>query len=64
MTKGKAPVGFDCKKVELHHINGIKTDFDTIVQIQRSVHIKFHREHGYRNFPDITKIEEFLKLIC
>lgn len=63
MTEGKAPRGFDRKKVELHHVNGIKNDFDTIVQIQRTDHIKFHREHGYRNFPDIRKIEEFLKLI-
>lgn len=60
MQKGKAPIGFDGKKVELHHVEGIKNSFENIVQIQRTDHIKFHKMYGYYNFPDIKTIIDII----
>lgn len=63
MKSGKAPKGFDGKSVELHHVKGIKNDFNQVVQIQRIDHINFHKTYGYRQFPDIRTIKDFISLI-
>ncbi|HCY67992.1 MAG TPA: hypothetical protein DHU62_04590, partial [Firmicutes bacterium] len=63
MKTGKAPIGFDKNPVELHHVKGIKNDFNSIVQIQRSDHINFHKLYKYKDFVDITTLEEFISLI-
>ena len=63
MKNGKAPIGFDGKSVELHHIKGFKNDPYSIVQIQRSDHILFHKLYKYKDFVDITTISEFISLI-
>ena len=63
MKDGKAPIGYDGKFVELHHVKGLKNDFNNIVQIQRNNHITFHKTYGYKDFIDITEIESFASLI-
>ena len=60
MKSGKAPIGFDKKPVELHHVKGINIDFDDIVQIQKTDHIRFHQAHGYKEMDKlITEAVEF-----
>jgi hypothetical protein len=38
MTKGKAPFVIDGYKIELHHIEGIKVNFDNVVPLTRTQH--------------------------
>lgn len=60
MKKGNAPIGFDEKPVELHHVKGIKIDPNYIVQIQKSDHIKFHQFSGYKKMEWlITELDSF-----
>ena len=42
MVKGKAPIGWDGKSVELHHINGIKNDFYNYQGVSRTLHQAIH----------------------
>lgn len=60
MQKGKTPIGYDGKKVELHHVEGIKNSFENVVQIQRTDYIRFHKLFGYRSFPNITTIKDII----
>ena len=53
MAKGKAPIGYDGRSVELHHIFGKSKDMNSFVQLTRSEHIAFHKTYGYKVFPNI-----------
>ena len=53
MSKGKAPIGYDGRSVELHHIYGKHYDMNSFVQLTRSEHIAFHKMYGYKTFPNI-----------
>ena len=44
MKKGKAPIGWDGKSVELHHTSGIKNNFYDYIEVTRTEHILIH--HG------------------
>ena len=57
MAKGKAPVGIDGYKVQLHHTKGIGNDMKDIYAISRTDHINFHKKYGYKNFIDIRLTE-------
>ena len=45
MQKGKAPIGVDGKPVNLHHVNGIKTDPLNYIELTRTEH--------YANFKSL-----------
>lgn len=51
MAKGKAPIGFDGKPVELHHVKGIKNSIE-VVEITRTNHTILHKFIGYKDFAD------------
>ena len=42
MVKGKAPIGWDGKSVELHHVEGITTNIDNFVEVTRTTHEAIH----------------------
>ena len=42
MVKGKAPIGWDGKSVELHHIEGIAKNIDNFVEVTRTTHEAIH----------------------
>ena len=42
MVKGKAPIGWDGKSVELHHVDGIATNIDKYVDVTRTTHEAIH----------------------
>jgi len=42
MLQGKAPIGWDGYSVELHHVNGIKNNFNNIVETSRTLHQAIH----------------------
>ena len=42
MVKGKAPIGWDGKSVELHHIDGIKNNFYNYTPVSRTLHQAIH----------------------
>ena len=52
MAKGKAPIGYDLKKIVLHHVRGIANNMDDIVEIGADAHRAFHGTFGYKNFID------------
>lgn len=45
MSSGKAPIGTDGKSVNLHHVNGIKTDPLNYIELTRTEH--------YANFKSL-----------
>ena len=60
MRRGKAPIGVDGYKVELHHILGINNSMDDLIPLSKTAHTAFHVKYGYKNFIDI-KLTEFFK---
>lgn len=42
MVKGKAPIGWDGKSVELHHVDGIAINIDNFVEVTRTTHEAVH----------------------
>ena len=53
MLQGKAPIGYDNKRVVLHHVEGIAKNIDNFVEIGADAHRAFHNMFGYKNFIDI-----------
>ena len=51
MSKGKAPIGYDGFKIELHHIQGIQNS-DSIVPMTRASHTILHKYIGHTDFLD------------
>ena len=42
MVKGNAPIGWDGKSVELHHVEGIAINIDNFVEVTRTTHEAVH----------------------
>ena len=59
MQQGKAPIGFDGKKVQLHHLEGISKNMDNFIEIGADAHRIFHKAFGYKNFINLA---EFLAI--
>ena len=60
MAKGRAPIGYDGKSVQLHHCKGILNDIDDYIEIGSKAHTRFHQKYGYKNFINIrTVMDEF-----
>lgn len=57
MKKGKAPIGPDGRKIELHHVYGKANDMYSYVEITRTNHIAFHKKFGYKNFVNIFDVD-------
>lgn len=53
MASGKAPIGYDGKRVVLHHVSGIRNNMYDFVEIGATAHQAFHKIFGYKNFIDI-----------
>lgn len=60
MAKGKAPIGYDLKKIVLHHVRGIANNMDDIVEIGADAHRAFHGTFGYKNFIDIEVGRDYI----
>lgn len=60
MKRGRAPIGTDGYKVELHHITGISDDITNFIPMSKTAHTNFHVKYGYKNFIDI-RLTEFFK---
>ena len=56
MSQGKAPFGYDNKRVVLHHISGISNNMYDFVEMGATAHQAFHKAFGYRNFIDVFVI--------
>ena len=54
MRQGKAPIGFDGKKVQLHHLQGISNNIDDFVEMGADVHRTFHKAFGYKDFINLA----------
>ena len=50
MKRGLAPIGYDGKSVELHHVVGKKNDIYNFVEMTATDHQEFHKKYGYKNF--------------
>ena len=53
MKLGKAPIGANGHKMVLHHVEGIKNNFNFVVEMTRTDHILFHQTFGYKNFISV-----------
>ena len=42
MRRGSAPIGWDGFSVELHHVDGIKNNFDKYIPVSRTLHEAIH----------------------
>lgn len=63
MSSGKAPIGYDGKRVVLHHVSGISNNMYDFVEIGATAHHAFHKIFGFKDFIDIFLIwEEVCKL--
>ena len=51
MSKGKAPIGFDGHRIELHHVDGIANS-SRIIPMTKASHTILHKYIGYSNFLD------------
>ena len=51
MSQGKAPIGYDGYRIELHHIDGISNGPD-IVPMTKASHTILHKFVGYKNMVD------------
>jgi len=56
MRRGRAPIGYDNRRVQLHHCREIDVDINDFVEIGAKAHTAFHRRYGYRNFIDIRTV--------
>ena len=73
MKQGKAPIGWDGKSVQLHHLQGITNDFYDYSPLSKTLHDTLHklfREWGKNKMNAIEKmligemdIQEFLGLL-
>ena len=53
MMKGKAPIGYDGKRVVLHHVEGIANNINNFVEMGADAHRAFHKMFGYTGFIDL-----------
>ena len=53
MMQGKAPIGYDGKRVVLHHVEGIAKNIDNFIEMGADAHRAFHNMFGYRGFIDL-----------
>ena len=53
MQQGKAPIGYDGKRVVLHHVEGIANNMGNFVEMGADAHRAFHKMFGYRGFIDL-----------
>ena len=53
MIQGKAPIGYDNKRVVLHHVEGIANNINNFIEMGADAHRAFHNVFGYRGFIDI-----------
>lgn len=51
MSKGKAPIGYDGYRIELHHVDGIANS-TKIVPMTKASHTILHKFVGYKNMLD------------
>jgi len=51
MSKGKAPIGYDGHRIELHHVDGISNS-SRIIPMTKASHTILHKYIGYSNFVD------------
>ena len=54
MQQGKAPIGLDGKRVQLHHLEGISKNIDDFIEIGADAHRTFHKAFGYKNFINLA----------
>jgi len=54
MQQGKAPIGLDGKKVQLHHLEGISKNIDDFIEIGADAHRAFHKAFGYKDFINLA----------
>ena len=53
MMNGKAPIGYDNKRVVLHHVEGIQKNMMNFVEMGADAHRAFHNMFGYTGFVDV-----------
>ena len=53
MSQGKAPFGYDNKRVVLHHVSGISNNMYDFVEMGATAHQAFHKAFGCKDFIDI-----------
>ena len=58
MAKGKAPIGFDGNRIELHHISGIKNSPE-IVPLTKTSHTILHKYVRYSDMVDYEIMGRF-----
>lgn len=51
MAKGKAPIGYDGYRIELHHVSGINNS-SVITPMTKASHTILHKFVGYKNMID------------